>query len=486
MSGRRWRTLTGERWERRAAAAVDVSTMFSEEVRRAHASCGSESAAFLGFVARNLECLERAPFRVLDQKTAFIHYPLDSWPLFVGPAALGQMERASVGLSRLVQLVPRRIFDADERRLAEFYRLSEREALLATGLLQSGGDEMGLLSRGDFIFSAAGFQCLEFNFVSNLGGWQSVRWADAYLGMPLIARFLEEERIAASCRNTLRTLFVHVVERTLRRGGREVNLAFLLDKNDPGSALLREYAGKELHAVLEEMDRTPGQLVVATYDDLVERGGRLWCDGTRIDVVVEGRAGGISSAVFRCLMTGSIQVFNGPLAGILTTKRNLAALSEHQDSPRFSEEERTLIRQHVPWTRTVDRRSTLYAGETLPLPDLLLRERERFVLKEENSAGGKDVHLGRLTDPESWRSLVEKALTGGTWIVQEYVESLPFVNQRGERGSAIHDVVWGLFAFGDRYGGCFLRTLPRDAAGIVNAAQGARGCVAFEVGKGMS
>jgi hypothetical protein len=237
-------------------------------------------------------------------------------------------------------------------------------------------------------------------------------------------------------------------------------------------------------AVLGEMDGTPGHLVVGTYEDLQQRGGRLWYGDRCVNVVIQGGRDAISSAVLQCLVAGSIQMYNGPLARILTTKLTLAMLSEHQESPLFTEEERALIRDHVPWTRRVDRRATRYLDETVPLPDLLLRERERFVLKEEGSAGGRHVHPGRFTDPESWRALVETALSEGSWIVQEHVTSLPFVNQRGERGFAVQDMVWGLFAFGTRYGGCFLRAMPRDALGIVNSAQGARESVALEVVKG--
>jgi hypothetical protein len=65
-------------------------------------------------------------------------------------------------------------------------------------------------------------------------------------------------------------------------------------------------------------------------------------------------------------------------------------------------------------------------------------------------------------------------------VVQDYVESLPYLYQCGEQGCAEHDLVWGFFAFGDVYGGGFLRMMPKGGSGVVNAAQGASEGVIME------
>lgn len=51
-----------------------------------------------------------------------------------------------------------------------------------------------------------------------------------------------------------------------------------------------------------------------------------------------------------------------------------------------------------------------------------------------------------------------------------------------EVGAGPHDVVWGTFCFGDRYGGGFLRMMPRgEGDGIINAARGATEGFLFEI-----
>lgn len=53
--------------------------------------------------------------------------------------------------------------------------------------------------------------------------------------------------------------------------------------------------------------------------------------------------------------------------------------------------------------------------------------------------------------------------------------------QHGAQGTCLHDLVWGLFAFGDRFGGSFVRMQPHGGNTIVNSKQGAIGAAAFEI-----
>ncbi|MCP4213545.1 MAG: amino acid adenylation domain-containing protein, partial [bacterium] len=68
------------------------------------------------------------------------------------------------------------------------------------------------------------------------------------------------------------------------------------------------------------------------------------------------------------------------------------------------------------------------------------------------------------------------------WIVQEFIESPPYLFQLGEDGYAEHYAVWGFIFFGETYAGGVLRIAPADnETGIINNLQGARVSVIFEV-----
>ena len=48
---------------------------------------------------------------------------------------------------------------------------------------------------------------------------------------------------------------------------------------------------------------------------------------------------------------------------------------------------------------------------------------------------------------------------------------LPFLLPEG--GAADHEVIWGLYIIGERYGGGFLRVQPAGQAGVINSSRGA-------------
>jgi len=120
-------------------------------------------------------------------------------------------------------------------------------------------------------------------------------------------------------------------------------------------------------------------------------------------------------------------------------------------------------------------------GRSFPLEELLVSQRERMVLKEGDSAGGKGVVLGKFTPEPEWRQAIATAMKSGRWVVQEHLESRPYLYQSGDYGCSVHDVVWGPFVFGGEYAGVILRMQPRSAGGAVNLSLAATEGVVFEV-----
>ncbi|MCP4153049.1 MAG: hypothetical protein GY757_35280 [bacterium] len=94
---------------------------------------------------------------------------------------------------------------------------------------------------------------------------------------------------------------------------------------------------------------------------------------------------------------------------------------------------------------------------------------------------GEGVVIGKSVLQAQWEEHVAGALGAGNWLVQEYVETPPLMYQLGD-GCALHESIWGLFAFGENFGGGFLRVMPVEgSSGVINTAQGARLSVLFEV-----
>ena len=69
----------------------------------------------------------------------------------------------------------------------------------------------------------------------------------------------------------------------------------------------------------------------------------------------------------------------------------------------------------------------------------------------------------------------------GDWVVQEYIQSRPYLFQAGRYGCSPHDVVWGPFVFGSTYAGTILRVQPKSIDGIVNLSRGATEGILLEL-----
>jgi hypothetical protein len=328
--------------------------------------------------------------------------------------------------------------------------------------------------------TADGFKLLEVNTSSRLGGWQARLFVDAILGKPWMRRFFHETGTEAAYTNPLRSLLAFMAGRALDAGldqDGEVNLAFLVGSPAalPGLMGLAGYFREEYTRLIAETGRPRrGTLTFSFYDAVQEARDGLRLDGHRVHAVFEFEEGLIKVPLLRAFKAGLVHLYNGPAAPILGDKRNVALLSEHEESDLFDAEERRTIQTYVPWTRIVRPGSVRFRGEVSPLRDVLIAHRESMVLKQAVSLGGEGVRMGFETSPEAWEPLVDQVLQEGSWVAQERLRSLPHWYQQGDSGYGPCDVIWGLFCFGDRYSGAFTRVLPYGRRGVINSAQGAQ------------
>jgi hypothetical protein len=469
-----------------------AAAAFDDAIRRAGEGLSPAAAAFLGFVRENPRLLRRETFRdLLDGVFATVGAvsgvapevaaPVQPWPVLIDGERRRRCERLAVGLARLVRSLPRRIFAGDAGRIAEFYGLDPNLAALLLAE-PSGIDET--LCRGDFVDGERGLQCIELN-VGALGGWQHAAFAPLHLGHPEIARFAREHGLRLGVTDSIRALFEHVVGAAVgdpeRPGGRPLRVLVVASDGRGTSVDTHPLpAYRRALAAVAAVAGVEAEVEVARLSDLRFSDAGVEVGGRRFDAAVEQNDIAPSAELFRAFKAGRVKLFTGSIGLITGDKRNLALLSRLQDSDLFDAAERELIRSAVPWTRDVTAGLAARGGRKVPMPDLLRRERETLVLKAADSYGGADVHIGRDTEPAAWAQLVERALAERGWVVQDYVAPRPQAFQAGEEGWAWHDLVWGLYAFGDRYAGAFVRLAPRGGGGVVNIGRGATIGVALE------
>ncbi len=463
--------------------AAPVSGGLSDELRAVHADLSQADLRFRELASADPELLDRQTFRSLDRWSSLLTYKRQPWPTFISRARSAELEAMSVGVSQLVRAIHERVFQRDPERIARAYRIAEN---VARFLLQPPNGIAGMLSRGDFVCGRSGFKCVEFNMSGSLGGWETGPLAGMLLQIPAIERFAREAGLEVRYKDTLRVTLVHVIRRAVEAGlvdDGEVNTTFAAREALPLSRPeVIEFLDREYQAALAEVDPSlRGTLWFNNYRALSERDGVLYAQNRKVRCVIERHVYASERITARLAKLGSIHLYNGPATRIMSDKTNIGILSEHEESPLFSEEEREVIRKYVPWTRQAVPGPTRFRGETVAMDQVLQSHREDAVLKKARSYGGYDVVIGRFSTPGDWETMVARAMSEGDWLAQEYVESLPYLFQAGSHGCSPHDVVWGPFVSGSTYAGTILRVQPKALKGIVNLSHDATEGILLEV-----
>jgi hypothetical protein len=455
-----------------------------EEIRAAHLDLSAEDWKFRDAVRQSPEHLSRASFGILDQPNHLLSFRQQSWPTFVRRSKIQELARVSVGVSNLIRSIPHKVFRDDPVEMAHFYGV-DNLPLLEIFLDPPNGIQ-GAISRGDFIHGARGFQCIEFNILPNLGGWESGILAEMHLGNAATASLIAEFGIRVSHVNTTRELFAHILEEARREGldeAGEVNVAVLSEDrtSPPRRASFGHHLREEYRAVLDRQGAgLRGDVFICGAQDLVLQHHRLLLGSSRIHAVIEMERN-TDQRVFRCFKAGGLKLYNGPVWEMLSDKRNIALLSDEDLDADFTADERSFLQRHVPWTRLVRAERTRFRGERVFLPDLLEARREELVVKNSLLYGGKEVYVGLYTSPARWEEVVRNALASKHWVTQEFIPSSPYLYQNGEYGCSPHNVIWGPFIFGERYGGAILRMQPMADATVVNLSLTATEGLIFEV-----
>jgi glutathionylspermidine synthase len=157
---------------------------------------------------------------------------------------------------------------------------------------------------------------------------------------------------------------------------------------------------------------------------------------------------------------------------IVGNKKILAALTDERFNHIFTETERDVIASTIPWTKVLSDAKVIYQGFRVDLKPFVIDNQEKLVLKAAVSYGGKDVFLGRETDPQKWASVVDEHIGSEAWVVQEYTpipqEMFPVI-EADNVNFKLKKVNLNPWAFLGQYCGAISR-ISDDS--IVNVSQG--------------
>lgn len=468
------------------------------DVERSHADLSAHGLDFVRRAAADPEFLRASNFAAIQERGFLNEYVFKNWPVLVDAARMRAMALVAERLDRIYCSLPERLFGLDPERVGAFYGL--RPDLAQAAVAHPTGAERALL-RSDFMLTADGLQLLEVNG-GFLGGWHFSRVTPLFEQQPLLRGFFQSRSLAPVHVDTvdavLRHLATQAIDAGLTAGEDELNVAFTLSPSDPNSEYGRivgprlgqqligkfspreEYVARHLSELRKLSGPQRGDVFHLNYAELELRARGLYYRGRRVHAIYE-YVGERTPAVMEAVRRGSVHVYPGAVGLLLGDKRTVAALSEHVEGDLFDDDERRLVRAHVPWMRVLREGEATYEGGRVDLVEFVRREREIFVLKQGLAFGGAAVHVGRAASPEEWQAAVTRALAQGNWVVQRYVAGLPQLSHLGDGEAGVHDVVWGLFTFGGRYSGGFVRLQPQGSAAVINMARGASAALLFEV-----
>jgi hypothetical protein len=415
--------------------------------------------------------------RQLELEIRFRGRPIDTFlrPVFLSREQSDLVGRASqVLLDCAERIIQQYMVDPEVRRTIGLPPDEEEFALLDTGL-----ERQVVIARPDSFLDGLDLKFLEFNSDSPAG----VVWTDlheeAFLSSPILSEHPWSKGLGTcSCR---RLLIDGLLDAHAEFGLAGRPVAAIVDWRDAG-------AWPEFLVVQRCFEDRGITAVVADPRSFDLRGDTLYADGTAVNLVYrraiirelhEKREEPGVRDLLEAYRRGLVCVVNPFRAKVSGSKACLALLSDARFDGLFNDEQNTVRRAHVPWTRVLRTGRVDFEGRSHDLFELARRTRDRFVIKPTSGYGGRGVMIGRETEPGAWDERLDHAAENpGEWTIQEYVdipeEEFPVFEP--ELRFEPRKVNLNPYLFGGRYAGSFVR-LSKES--VINVSVGGGMAPAF-------
>ena len=209
--------------------------------------------------------------------------------------------------------------------------------------------------------------------------------------------------------------------------------------------------------------------VICDPEEMEFRNGQLFAAGTPVDFVYKRvlisellLRYGLNHPIVDALQARAICLVNPFSCKLLHKKASLAVASDERNAHLLSAAEQQAVKAHIPWTRTVEERTTFDpAGNPIDLLPWASANRDGLVLKPNDEYGGKGVLIGWETEQTEWDAALAVAASEPT-VVQERVqiayEEFPAITANGGVTIDLRLVDSDPFLFrGERVHGCLCR-----------------------------
>lgn len=272
------------------------------------------------------------------------------------------------------------------------------------------------VSNGSMVF-------VEYNADTPLGVAYGEALADVFYDCPPVKEF--RKRYSLQKMGGKKHLLSALLKAYKQFGGKKrPNIAILELRQPFQSGEQGEYA------VLREFFRAEGyQSEIVSADQLEYKGGALRRAGFDIDLVYRRvkvqeflLRYDLSHPLVRAYREGAVCVVNSFRSELAHKKAIFDLLTDDTITGDFPAAERKAIRHYIPWTRVVRAVKATYKDQTVDLPEFILNNREKLVLKPNDDSGEHHSVRGWETDDAGWDRALKRALRT-PYVVQERVEA---------------------------------------------------------------
>jgi hypothetical protein len=261
---------------------------------------------------------------------------------------------------------------------------------------------------------------VEYNAETPAGMAYEDQLAEAFLDLEPMKRFAEHYTIRSF--PVRHSLLASLLEIYKQFGGIEQPQIGIIDWADVPT--LNEHELCKMH-----FEENGVRTILADPRALEYRGGALWAGDFRIDVIYKRvlcseliSRMGMDNPIVRAVSDGAVCMSNAFSAKLMAKKASFALLSDEINGDLFTDDERAAIELHIPWTRRVSERKTVFHGHTVDLLPFIAEHRDQFVLKPNDEYGGKGVIIGWESSAEEWYATLMQASTT-PYVVQERVDA---------------------------------------------------------------
>ncbi len=320
----------------------------------------------------------------------------------------------------------------DPKLRADFFLEPWEEEMLH---VQKGSQIPWTTSRLDSFYSLDHntLQFIEYNAETPAGMAYEDVLAETFLDLPVMKQFQQKFRVQPiKVRGQLLDALLQTYADWLGSPPQHKPQIAIVDWDDVPTR-------NEHHLCNEWFESHGVRSILSSPERLEYRDGRLWDGDFRVDLIYKRVLGqelfqrmGKDHAIFRAVRDGAVCISNSFQALLLYKKSSLAFLSDEKHHHLFAPDEIRTIVEHIPWTRVVAKCSTYYHDSTIDLVEFINFNKDRLVLKPNDSYGGKGVVLGWETPENEWEAAMKTALSE-PYVVQEKVnlasEPYPFYTE---------------------------------------------------------